>query len=219
MIRILLINPNSSRVTTELMVSIARAAAGDGVEIVGSTAARGPAMIVDPEALAASADEAVALGLRRANDVSGIIIGAFGDPGLAELQAKLAIPVVGLGGSAMLEASDQARRFGVATTTPALVASIDAMAAELDLGRLYTGVRLTAGDPLELMARPDRLIDALAAAVARCVEDGAEAVIIGGGPLGNAAIALASRFSVPVIAPVPAAIRRVSKMLGISPGL
>jgi allantoin racemase len=215
MIRILLINPNASRATTEMMVSIAQAAAPHDVEIVGATAQRGPPMIVDPAALAASASEVVEIGTGLAKDVSGIIIGAFGDPGLAELRGKVGIPVAGIAESAMLEASENAGRFGVATSTPALAASIDAKAAELRLGHLCTGVRLTRGDPFKLVADPARLIAALGDAVSACIEiDKADSVIIGGGPLGAAAAALAARFDVPVVAPIPAAVRWLSRMIG-----
>jgi len=47
-------------------------------------------------------------------------------------------------------------------------------------------------------------------AVRACLADGAQAVIIGGGPLGQAAVRLAQRFDVPIIAPISAAMRRLS---------
>ena len=117
----------------------------------------------------------------------------------------------------MLTASANGRRFGVATTTPGLVASIDARAAELGLAHLYTGTRFTSGDPLKLSADPEQLVYALRLAVSDCIQlDKAEAVIIGGGPLGNAATALAPMFSVPVIAPIPEAVHRVMEILGLA---
>jgi allantoin racemase len=211
--RILLINPNSNKATTDMMVQIAQSAAPDDVAIVGATAPHSPLMIVDPEALAASAPQVVELGVELGKDVSGIIISAFGDPGWADLRRQVGVPVVGIAEAAMLAASDKARRFGVATTTPKLVASIDARTAELGLAKLYTGTRVTTEDPNKLVADPGRLVEALRQVVATCIErDNAEAVIIGGGPLGNAAIALTPMFSIPVIAPIPAAVQR---MLGL----
>jgi allantoin racemase len=208
--RILVINPNSSQATTDMMVRIAQSAASDGVEIIGATATKSPQMIVQPAALAASATEVVEIGMRLAGNVSGIIVSAFGDPGMRDLRARVGVPVVGIAEASMLEAASGDRRFGVATTTPELVAAIDARAADLGLASLYTGVRLTPGDPVELVRHPDDLTEALGKAVLACIElDGAKAVIIGGGPLGNAATALAPRFAVPVIAPIPAAVRRV----------
>ncbi len=51
---------------------------------------------------------------------------------------------------------------------------------------------------------------ALAGAIEVCiVQDGAEAVIIGGGPLGEAARKLQPMFTVPIIAPIPSAVARI----------
>ena len=214
MTRILLINPNSSHATTSMMVRIAQSAVSDDTEVIGATAAHGPPMIIDVAALAASAPHVVEIGLRHGQDVSGIIISAFGDPGITDLRNKVGFPVVGIAEAAMREASGNNRRFGVATVTPELVGSIDAMAADLGLAQLYAGTRLTPEDPLELTADPDRLTEALQRAVAACIQlDQAEAVVIGGGPLGNAAIALSPMFSIPVIAPIPAAVRRLLTIL------
>jgi allantoin racemase len=212
--RILLINPNSSAATTREMVAIAREATPPGVEIVGATAKRAPRMILQTHELAAAAAEVVEIGLAGAGEVDGIIVAAFGDPGLAALRDRAGIPVVGIAEAAMREAAGDGRRFGVATTTPALVASIAAYAAALGLAEQYAGIRLTAGDPMALVAEPPRLVEALAEAVRRSIEDdGAEVVVIGGGPLGQAAAALAPRFATPVIAPIPAAVGRVLRAM------
>ena len=99
---------------------------------------------------------------------------------------------------------------------------IAARVRELGVADLYTGIRLTQGDPLTLVADPPGLVEALAEAVRQSIScDGAQAVIIGGGPLGRAAIALASRFTTPIIAPIPAAVRRllraIARRLGAGP--
>jgi Asp/Glu/hydantoin racemase len=130
------------------------------------------------------------------------------------LRAKLDIPVVGICEASMLEASAGGRRFGIATVTPGLVESFAAKAAALGIGQLLTGTRLTDGDPERLAADPEELEEELARAVEKCFsDDGAEAVIIGGGPLGQAAIGLGRRFSAPVIAPIPAAVKMLIERL------
>jgi Asp/Glu/hydantoin racemase len=79
---------------------------------------------------------------------------------------------------------------------------------------VFTGIRLTPGDPVALAGDPVRLQQCLAEAVATCFDDDrAEAVIIGGGPLGQAATALAQSFRQPVIAPIPSAVRRLVAMV------
>jgi allantoin racemase len=213
-LRILLINPNTSRATTEQMVAIAGVVARPGVDIVGVTAPRGVPMILTTDELAAAALVVVEIGISEAANVDGIIVGAFGDPGLAVLRDRVAVPVVGIAEAAILEAAAGGRRFGVATTTPALIEVIGERVRELGVVELYGGIRLTQGDPLALVGDPPRLVEALAEAVQSSIRcDGAEAVIIGGGPLGQAAIALAQRFTTLIIAPIPAAMRRLLRAM------
>lgn len=211
---ILLINPNASRATTDMMVAIARAELPAAYGISGVSAGQGPGMIVNADELAAAAPE-VERNWREAGRHSvGAIISAFGDPGIERLRALDGRPVAGLCEASMLEAAEGGRRFGIATVTPELAGVIGEKAVQAGVGGLYTGIRLTAGDPRVLATDPQALEEALAQAVRECVEiDGAQAVVIGGGPLGQAAIALARRFTVPVIAPIPAAVRHLLKSL------
>lgn len=212
--RILLINPNSSEATTAMMVAIARSAAANGFDIIGATATRAPQMIVSADALEAAAGEVEEVARAHQNSCDGIIVSAFGDPGLAGIKSAMKLPAAGIGESAMLEAAENGRRFGVATTTPLLKAKIDALPDTLGLRSHYTGTRFAEGDPEALMRDPARLRAALAGAVQACIaEDGADAVIIGGGPLGEAARALQPMFTVPVIAPIPAAVRRIIRLV------
>ncbi|TGN86719.1 aspartate/glutamate racemase family protein [Bradyrhizobium yuanmingense] len=212
--RILLINPNSNEATTTMMVAIARSAAADGFDIVGATATRAPTMIVSADALEAAALEVEEIARLRGDECDGVIVSAFGDPGLTGIKAAMKLTAVGIGESAMLEAAGNGRRFGVATTTPLLKAKIDALPDTLGLRARYTGTRLADGDPQELMRDPAQLRAALAGAVEACiVRDGAEAVIIGGGPLGEAARELQPMFAAPIIAPIPSAVRRIIRLL------
>lgn len=219
-----LVNPNTSKATTRMMTALARRAlTGTGLRVRGVTAAHGPAMLTDPAALRATVPHTVAAARAALaeGDCAALIVGAFGDPGVPELRAALGdtLPVAGIGEAALTEAAADARRFGIATTTPRLVGSIAAQVERLGLTPAYTGTRLTAGDPERLAAHPDRLLAALEEAVRTCVRhDGAEAVVIGGGPLGDAADTLRTRLSVPVIAPIPAACRRVARLLDPSGG-
>jgi len=211
---ILLINPNSSVTTSAMMQAIAQRAAAGRLAIQVVTADRSPVMLTTPEALAASAAQVVALGMAHDHDCVGIIVGAFGDPGLAELRRKVSVPVVGICEAAMIEAAQGERRFGVATSTPKLVQAITQRAHDLGLGQRFTGVRCTEGDPLILAADAGGLAEALAEAVRACIEsDGAQAVIIGGGPLGEAAEQIRPRFDPPVLGPIPLAVARLFGLL------
>lgn len=214
--RILLINPNSSAATTAMMVTIATSFCAGRAKIAGATATRAPAMILDGAALAASASEVVEIARSHGDACDGIVVSAFGDPGAAEIRAMTSVPVVGIGEASMRAAGQDGRRFGIATVTPALVGSIGALVESLGLSLQFTGTRLTKGDPATLAGDSERLARSLAATARACVaEDGAEAVIIGGGPLAQAADQLQPLFEVPIIKPIEAAMALLLMRLGL----
>ncbi|MBA2397827.1 MAG: aspartate/glutamate racemase family protein, partial [Bradyrhizobium sp.] len=74
MLRILLINPNSSAATTAMMVGIAQATAAGACETAGATARRAPPMIVEPDALAAAAGEVVEIAVSNDGQYDGFIV-------------------------------------------------------------------------------------------------------------------------------------------------
>lgn len=214
---VLLINPNTSAQTTAMMHSLARAALPEAFELRSATAAQGAPMITTDAELATAVQEVLAIGRAQAGQVAAIVVAAFGDPGMGALRAELTVPVFGIGESSMREAAAGGRRFGVATTTPALDASIRQAVERLGLSAQFTGTRIPQDDPLRLAAEPQLQDRLLAQAVQTCVEtDGAQAVVIGGGPLAQSAERIAGQFSVPVISPVAAAMRRVAAALGAS---
>ncbi|QCL97896.1 aspartate/glutamate racemase family protein [Agrobacterium tumefaciens] len=205
--RIGLINPNTSQATTAMMINIARGYVPEGTVIEGRTAAHGVPMILNDVELAAAADSVVETGCELARRNNGLIVCAFGDPGLERLAVASGVPTVGICQASMMEAAAGDRRFGIATVTPDLVGCFAAKAQTLGVASLFTGTRLTRGDPRHLASDPVALQTALEIAVRECFEqDGADVVIIGGGPLGQAADNLQRILSVPIIAPIRSAV-------------
>lgn len=201
---ILLANPNANPVTTAAMCAIAAPwLAG----LQGWTAPTGPQVIVTPDQLDRAADGIAALHPPAA--CRGVIVAAFGDPGADRLAARLAVPVIGIGAAAARAAAQGGCAFAVATTTPALRDRIDALMQGQN-GR-YLGCHMT--DSPNVMRDPDALDHALLDAVMRAAAAGAEAVIIGGGPLAQAAVRLAPLSPVPLIQPVPEAARAMARLL------
>lgn len=215
---IFLFNPNSNARTTVTMAEICQQ---EGLAVKGMTAPFGPKMIVEEDALRLSADACLAMTeqvFASEDDIEGIIVAAFGDPGLVALKALpqvLAgkVAIVGIGEASFIEAASGGRRFAVATTTPDLKGSIAAAVGISGKAECFVGSFFTDEDPVSLVATPDKLVDSLSRAVISAERAGAEAVIIGGGPLALAARKLRQRHSIPIIEPVPAAARLVLKRL------
>lgn len=205
--RVLVVNPNSNEATTQMMCRFAQAELPE-FEVIGATAAGGPKMIVEETALAQSRRYVVAAALRALEEdpqIEGVMVAAYGDPGRDVLEDLLDIPVVGIGKSSILEASANGRTFGIATSTPGLAAPISAMANAVKGDAPFVGVSLTASEPTVLAADPERQFEELREAVQDCVDLGAEAVIIGGGPLSETARRLAELEIGVIVEPVPSA--------------
>ncbi|WP_426299838.1 aspartate/glutamate racemase family protein [Arthrobacter sp. R-11] len=220
---VLLVNPNSNSRTTAMMAELAEEALTPrGFDVVGLTAAGGPAMIIDPESLAASAAHVrtAVLDYLAGPDggtVAAVIVSAIGDPGRESLEQELDVPVLGIGQGSIHQASKGGRRFGMATSTPLLADSLAALVGLHGKSEAFSGVRLTASEPLVLAADPERQYQELATAVGDSTAlDGAEAVIIAGGPLSETARRLARTTTAEIIQPVPSACALLLERLGVA---
>ena len=91
--KILLINPNTSYETMAMMHRILNEALPASIEVLSVSAGRGASMLTTESDLRVAADEVCRIGQARAGEVSAIVIGAFGDPGLDALQRAVAVPV------------------------------------------------------------------------------------------------------------------------------
>lgn len=218
---VLLVNPNTNSRTTAVMAELAGAVlTPHGFDVVGLTAADGPAMIIDPVSLAESrahVRSAVVDFLQGPDGgtVAAVIVAAIGDPGREELSAELSIPVIGIGQGSIHQASSGGRTFGMATSTPLLVDSLAKLVASHGKSEGFTGVRLTESEPLVLAADPERQYRELAAAVGQSTSlDSAEAVIIAGGPLSETARRLAENTPAAIIQPIPSACALLLELLG-----
>jgi Asp/Glu/hydantoin racemase len=206
--RIVLVNPNTSADATSLMLAIARKHLTAGHSIEGLTAPVGTPLIVDADQLNVAAAAVATMAPILAPRADGVIVSAFGDPGADVLGVLLTVPVAGIAECAMREAAAGGRRFSIVTTTPRLVSAIRSCAERLGLHGQLAGICTTDGPMEALMADHAMLVAALDRAARVAVDrDGVEAVIIGGGPLAAAAECLGKRSSVPIVEPVPAAVR------------
>lgn len=208
-----MINPNTDTAVTAVMARLVAETIGDSLKVEGRTVPIGPPLITNEEDLARAAHEVVREGeAAAAAGAMAILVAAFGDPGVEALARRIAVPVVGIAQAAIAEAATDRRRFSIVTTTPMLERSIAATVHRHGHSALLASVRITPGDADATMADPVKLARALLAACRLAViEDGAEAVVIGGGPLALAARAIAGDVGVPLIEPVPAGARLVAR--------
>lgn len=215
---IVLINPNSSENATKAMTKLAQDAVGNDFIVEGRSNSSAPALLTTPADMAAAIPGVVAIGIDAARNpkVGALIVSAFSDPGLPELRKAVDIPVFGIGEEVFHEAAKHGRPFGIVTVTPdpALIASFKEKAASLGYAQQYRGTRVTPGEPKALVDDPALLDAALAEAVKQSqAEDGTAAIIMGGGPLSDAALRLQPQFETPLVVAVTAAARAAARAM------
>ncbi|WP_223999589.1 aspartate/glutamate racemase family protein [Aureimonas sp. SA4125] len=215
--RLVLLNPNTDPVVTELMLSMARSYLPAEVSLIGMTAPFGSPLILDDAALATASRAMLSLVTDlRQSGCDGIVVAAFGDPALDELRRVLDCPVTGLAEASMARAARNGRRFCVVTTTPHLASAISGAVERYGYGPSFAGTFCTHGDPIGLMRDPTRLEDALLRVCEEvAAREAVEAIVIGGGPLAAAARALAGRVSVPLVEPVREAVLLAIERLAV----
>ena len=218
---ILLINPNTNAQTTAMMVQLVQQHLPASWCVYGVTAEQGVSMITTAQELYAASHQVRACWVQAQNHLNlswdGVILACYADPEIEWLRAATGVPTVGIGEASMQAASAGQRRFGIATTTPELDLAMRMQVERLGLKHWYCGARYTEGNPMQLVAQADALLQQLHHAVEQCAQsDGAQAVVIGGGPLGQAAQALAAQTNIPLIAPLTAAAQWMQQALNPS---
>lgn len=205
-VRLCLINPNTNVATTDMMTAIANEAAKGQAFFVGRTMEVGPPIITNEQSLVVAEPQVVAAGSCAAEaGFGGVLISGFGDPGLQALRHRVSIPVTGIAEASMAVASAGGRRFSIVTTTPDLKDAIFMAARRYGCSQYLASVRITPGEAEDIMGNPELLATALLGLCRATIsEDGADAIIIGGGPLAVAARRIAPELSIPLIEPVEA---------------
>lgn len=216
--RILVVNSNTTPSVTDRIGAAARAVASPGTEIIAVSAPFGLPLIVTradwlvagPATLAALADH------RGSYDAA--VIACFGDPGLDAAKELLDVPVLGISEAAFHAACMLGRRFGVVSFTAALRPMFEECLAHHGLTARCAGFRMGpafSGDPGTVA---EERLELLAGLCAESVEqDGAEAIILAGGPLAGLAPLLQPHVAVPLIDGTQAAVRLAEAMAGLMP--
>jgi allantoin racemase len=214
--KVLLVNPNSTREMTDAIARTARALAGPGIEVMAVTA-RGT-----PPSIEGYADEARAVPAMldaivdaEARGAAAHVIACFDDPGLDAARAVANGPVVGLCEAALIAAGRVAKRFSVVTTLPRAVPIIEDLAGRYGCGRSLRRVHAADIPVLDLETDPTRVLPLIARKIRQAVEeDGAEAVVLGCAGMSAHLERLSRDAGVPVIDGVGFAIRMAAGLAG-----
>jgi allantoin racemase len=208
-IRLLIVNPNTSVSVTRWLADEAARVADGLLEIAAVNAPSGIAAIETPEQLAHAAKVIVGT-IEADTDADVAIIGAFGDPGLAEARARLSIPIVGLGKAGLMAAAN-GRSFSIVTLGEAMRAALVERVRLLGLADRLAEIRILPLSIPDMIANREAHVGALADAVRLCA---AGAVLLGGAPLAGLGARMTEETGVAVLDGVEASVAEALRITG-----
>lgn len=216
MMRILVVNPNTTASMTCTIAAAARQVAAHGTEIVAVTSAMGPASIegyYDEAFALPGLLERIAAGEKAGADA--VVIACFDDTGLDAARAMANIPVIGICEAALATAAFVAKRFTVVTTMERSRIPIEELAQRYGMsGRARiraANIAVLALEDPNSGAR-DKLRNQIVRAIA---EDNAEAIVLGCAGMADLAHTLSLEFSMPVIDGVGAAVKQAEALVAL----
>ncbi|MBD0861929.1 aspartate/glutamate racemase family protein [Gordonia sp. zg691] len=210
--RVLVINPNSSESMTEMIATSARnASPGSHIEVLRMTAS--------PEGINTRADEEVAVGAMLDHEVTGrlddfdaIVVACFGDPGVPELQARTARPVLGIARNTLEYAAATHGGFAiVAASKDAEPIMSDLVVAYglTDRCRSVTSVGIDAAALARGGTQHRPAITAHIRDLLTTLDNGVESVVLGCTALAPLAQDLETELGIPILDPVNSAVRSI----------
>lgn len=211
--KILIVNPNTTASMTATIAAAARAVAATGTEIVAVTSAMGPASIEG------FYDEAFAIpgliqALQDTPDADAAIIACFDDTGLDAARSAARYPVVGICEAALVTAGQIAKRIGIVTTLARSIVPLEELVRRYGFAERAV---VTACDVavLDLEKPGSGARDKLEAEIARALEQGADAIVLGCAGMADLARALSNKFDVPVVDGVAAAVKQAEALAAL----
>jgi allantoin racemase len=215
MMRLLLINPNTTVAMTDHMVRAAEEAALPATEVTGVTADEGVPFIDGyyDEVLAAAG--VVRCLIDRAGSFDAAIVGCFGDPGLYAAREITDAPVVGIAEASFALAMSLGHRFGIISTIDRATPGMLDLLAHYGIGSRCAAVEATKVEVLAFDENPVEALGAIETAGRRAIAAGAEVLCLGCGAILGTREALEAELKVPVIEAVPAAVRLAESLVSL----
>ena len=207
MAEILLINPNTMKSMTDLVLKTAKSFASKGTTLRAVSGAFGPRYIASRVGYAIAGHAAVDAFANDKGRKDAVVLACFGDPGLAALKEISPVPVVGMAEASILQACTLGRRFSIVTGGERWKPMLEEFVASQGLASRLASVRTVAPTGADIARNPKAAMALLAKGCQACVkEDRADAVILGGAGLAGLAARLEGKVDVPLLDGVACAI-------------
>ena len=218
--KILIINPNISEKCSSLIFDEARRAASPTTELLMETAKFGVEYIETRMEAVVGGYATACAAAERYGEYDGVIVAAFGDPGLLGLKELLDCPVVGMTEAALSTACLLGQRFSLIAISNRITAWYREVIEQSHLASRLASIR-SLNDPLNDIGTVQQdYHDLLLKLANKAVEeDGADVLILAGAPLAGLARKLDGKLPVPTVDGVSCAVKQCESLLALHPGI
>lgn len=217
--KLLVINPNTSADVTALIEAEAVRSAGPDTELLVRTAGHGVEYIETRFESLIAAGAVAEIIAEYHGQVDGVVVAAFGDPGMPALKELVDVPVIGITEAALCAAALQGQRFSIIAISDRITAWYRDCVEHFGLGGRLASIR-SINQSLNSIGSvqadfKETLLTLSRQAVA---EDGADVVILAGAPLAGLARELEGQIPVPVVDGISAGIRMTEAVVALQSG-
>jgi len=222
--KLLVINPNISSDVTALIESEALRSASPGTDLVVRTAGHGVEYIETRfESLVAAGAVAEIIAEYTldgsGSSIDGVVVAAFGDPGMPALKELTDVPVIGITEAALCAAALQGHRFSIIAISDRIRPWYLDCVERFGLGGRLASIR-SINEALNGIGSVQQDFKETLLALSRqaVTEDGADVVILAGAPLAGLARELAGQIPVPVVDGISAGIQMAQSIVSLQSG-
>lgn len=218
--RILVINPNISESVTNLIANETKRAASADTELMFETARFGVEYIETRMEALIGGYASACIAAERQGDYDGVVIDAFGDPGLLGIKELLDVPVVGMTEAALASACLLGQRFSIIAISSRIKAWYLETVERSHLSSRLASIR-SLNDTLRDVGtvQEDHASRLKELALQAVKEDGADVIILAGAPLAGLARSLEGQLPVPVVDGVSSAVRHCESLIALNSGV
>jgi Asp/Glu/hydantoin racemase len=216
--RILVLNPNTSKATTKQMEDACNKIAAPGTTAHGICIPDRPDFsaykVFSYVDLTICAFESLKIAWQNRTKYDGIVVAGFSDVGVDAMKEMLEIPVLGIAESSYHLAALLGHRFsvliGTAKWTPPKHDYVKALGVEGKVASFRPYTEWNTNDSFEELKQ--RLIKVARACID---EDGAEVIVLGGGPLVGYGKLMEAELGIPVIDPTLATFKLMESVIDL----
>lgn len=217
--RILVINPNTSESVTALIAKEASRAASSSTDLTFATASIGMEYIETRLEALIGGYASACIAAERHGTYDGIVIAAFGDPGLLGIKELCTVPVVGMTEAALASASLLGQRFSIIAISSRIKAWYLETVERSHLTSRLASIRSLQNPLRDIGSVQEDYSDLLIELAKLAVnEDGADSIILAGAPLAGLARKLKNELPVPVVDGVSSAVKHCESLIELESG-